>query len=48
MTKGVDKRIDDGLLWWFGHVDRTENDRIAKSVLVVVQWVDRGRDGMIP
>ena len=29
VTKGVDERIDEGLLWWFGHV---EIDRIAKRV----------------
>ena len=28
--KGVDKRIDEGVLRLFGHVERMENDRIAK------------------
>ena len=36
MTKGVYKRIDEGVLRWFGHVERTENDRIAKRVYVGV------------
>ena len=35
VTKGVDERIDEGVLRWFGHVERMENDRIAKRVYVV-------------
>ena len=27
---GLDERIDEGVLWWFGHVERMERDRIAK------------------
>ena len=34
MTKGVDERIDEGDLRWFGHVERMENDRNAKRVYV--------------
>ena len=34
MTKGVDEKIDEGVLRCFGHVERTENDRIAKRVYV--------------
>ena len=34
MMKGVDKRIDDGVLQWFNHMERMENDRIAKRVYV--------------
>ena len=30
-TKGVDERID-GVLRWFGHVEKIENYRIAKRV----------------
>ena len=26
VTKGVDERIDEGVLRWFGHVERMEND----------------------
>ena len=26
VTKGLDERIDVGVLWWFGHVERMEND----------------------
>ena len=39
MMKGVEERIDKGVLWWFSHIERME------SVLVVVQWVGCGRDG---
>ena len=34
MMKEVDKRIDEGVFWWFGHVKRVENDRIVKTVYV--------------
>ena len=34
LTKGVDERIDGGVLRWFGYVERIENDRIAKRVYV--------------
>ena len=34
VTKGVDKRIDEGIFRWFGHVEKMENDRIAKRVYV--------------
>ena len=34
VKKGVDERIDDGILWWFSHLERMENDRIAKRVYV--------------
>ena len=30
VTKGVDERIGEGVLRWFGHVERLENDRIVK------------------
>ena len=33
VTKGVYERID-GVLRWFSHVERMENDRIAKRVYV--------------
>ena len=29
-----DERIDEGVLRWFDHVERMENDRIAKRVYV--------------
>ena len=50
---GVRKKIDEVVLRWFGHVERVENDMIAKRVYlgecaVVVQWVGRGREGLIP
>ena len=34
VTKGKDQKIDEGVLRWFGHVERMENDRIAKRVYV--------------
>ena len=34
VTKGVDERIDEGVLRWFGHVERMENNRNAKRVYV--------------
>ena len=34
--KGLDKRIEEGVLWRFGHVERKGRDRIAKSVYVRV------------
>ena len=34
MTKGVDETINEGDLRWFSHVERMENDRIAKKVYV--------------
>ena len=53
VRKVLDERIDEGVLRWFGHVERTERDRIAKrvyvrSVLVVVQWLCHERDGLLP
>ena len=34
MKKGLDERIDKGILYWFSHVERMERDRIAKRVYV--------------
>ena len=34
MKKGLDERIDDSVLRWFGHVERMERDRIVKRVYV--------------
>ena len=34
VTKGVDEEIDEVVLRWFGHVERMENDRIAKRTYV--------------
>ena len=34
VTKGVNEKIDEGVLRWFGHVERMENNRIAKRVYV--------------
>ena len=30
----VNERIDEGVLRWFGHMERMENERIAKRVYV--------------
>ena len=34
VMKGVDKRIDEGVLQWFGHMERRKKNRIAKNVYV--------------
>ena len=34
VTKGLSGRIVEGVLQWFGHVERMENDRIAKRLYV--------------
>ena len=34
VKKGLDEKIDEGVLRWFGHIERMENDRIAKRVCV--------------
>ena len=56
VMKGVDERIDEGVLWWFGHVERMEKDRITKRVYVGVcagsysvgsprkSWIDTVKD----
>ena len=36
VKKGLDERIDEGVLQWFGHMERIEKDRIAKTVYVGV------------
>ena len=46
VTKGVNERIDEGVLRWFGHVERTENAK-RLYLLVVSQWVGYLRDGLI-
>ena len=50
VTKDLDKRIDEGGLAmrrglrWTGLI----RESMLESVLVLAQWVDRGRDGLIP
>ena len=34
VRKGLDERIDEGILRWFGHVERVEKGRIVKRVYV--------------
>ena len=53
MKKGLDERINEGVLRWFGNVERMERDSIVKRLyvgecVVVVQWVGHGRGGLIP
>ena len=38
VKKGLDERIDEGMLWWFSHVQRMESDRIARSLFKRVCW----------
>ena len=38
LMKSVDKKIGEGVLRWFGHVERIEDDRIVKRVYVGVCW----------
>ena len=34
MTKGLDERIDEGVLRWSGHVERMGKERIAKRIYI--------------
>ena len=34
MRKGLNESINEGVLWWFGHKERMERDRITKRVYV--------------
>ena len=34
MTKCADEKIDEGVLRWFGHVERMKNNMIAEKVYV--------------
>ena len=34
VTKGVDEKIDEGVLQWFDYMERMENNMIAKRVYV--------------
>ena len=34
MKKGLDERIDEGMLQWFGHLEMMESDRTAKRIYV--------------
>ena len=38
VMQGVDKKIDEGVLQWFSHVERMENNMIAKRVYVGECW----------
>ena len=48
MKKGLDERIDKGVLRWFIHVERMESDRIAKRIYVGECAGSRGKDEWIP
>ena len=41
VTKRVDERTDEGVLRWFDHMERMENDRIVKRVYVVECAISR-------
>ena len=34
VTKGVDEKIDKGVLRWFDHMEKMKKDRIAKRVYI--------------
>ena len=34
MTNGVDERINESVLRWFGHIERIGSDRIPKTLYV--------------
>ena len=34
VMKGVNEKIDESVLRWFGHVERMGNDRISKRIFV--------------
>ena len=38
VKKGLDERIDEGVLCWLGHVERIERDKIAKRLCRSVCW----------
>ena len=38
VKKGRNESIDEGVLRWFGHLERSERDRIAKSLCRRVCW----------
>ena len=38
VKKGLDERINEGVLQWLAHVERMERDRIAKRVYIRVCW----------
>ena len=38
MTKGVDERIDEGVLQWFGHVERMEWTGLLREPCRIVCW----------
>ena len=52
VIKGLDERIDKGVLQWFVHVERMERDMITKRVYegecAGSLSVGRGREGLIP
>ena len=43
VMKGLDEKIDGGVLQWFGHLEKIYNGMITKrvygSLLVVAQWI---------
>ena len=38
VKKGLGERIDEGVLRWFGHVERMESDRVVKSLYRRESW----------
>ena len=53
VKKSLYEKIDEGVLRWFGHVERMERigllrESMWESVQVVVQWAGHGSNGLIP
>ena len=55
VAKGVDKRVDECVLWWFGRMERMENERFTNRVYVgecagscsvgmLKRWIDTMKD----
>ena len=39
VVKGVDEQIDERVLRWFDHIEKIDNDKIARRMYVGNVWV---------
>ena len=58
VRNGLDESIDESIIRWFGHVERMERDRVAKSVYIGEcagsrsvgrprkRWIDTVKEGL--